>query len=150
VNKLVRMLGTPVVALAIAASTLVVLAPSATAEVIRNQGVVCQEGSNATRCGWVNLDATNNLVRAYGNVADKPGGANADVWLRTCLQYFDLVDGSTQTGWCAEARGADKAEARTSTYFCRNSRMYRAVVDWRWGNEPQYKFVSNWVKPNVC
>lgn len=149
-NRLSRILGTAVAALAVAASTLVVLAPSASAEIHRYQGIRCQEGPNATRCAWVNLDSTNNLVRAYGNVADKPGGADVDVYARACLQYFDLVDGSTQTGWCAEARAVDKATASGSVYYCRNSRMYRAVVHWRWGGEPEYSFVSDWVKPNVC
>lgn len=143
-----------VAALAVGAVIPVVQAPTASAEIYRELGKLCG-GSRAIRCGWVNLDSTNNLVRAYGAVWDNTG-TGAYVGINVCVAYQN-ADGSATVvlETCNQVPELGTAvNYHSDTYSCRNGRQYRAYVYWTW-NPPGPEretgiFNSAWVSPNVC
>lgn len=74
-----RALATSVLGLALVGS---LPGPASAAVITAHQGQDCT-GSQVLRCAYVNLDTTNNRVRAYATVRDVAGGSNYDVGVST-------------------------------------------------------------------
>lgn len=129
----------------LAAATTVVLVPatSASAEVYEKQGAWCENGPNVSRCAWVNVDSTNNRVRAYGTLDDHTSGPDR-VQVNVCI----LENGG---GRCATTVGTDSVTGRSPLISCWNGNSYRAVVYWHWNGHTGAGDVYSWpVQFNVC
>lgn len=148
-NKLARLLVVPLALLA----AVVLHAPPASAAIYEYQGWFCN-GTKLVRCGWVNLDSTNNQVRAYGRAWDTTS-ARVIVDLHVCLQWRTGPGAPAEMGDCGEyISDPEVTNAWNDTTRCYNSRQYRAYVFWVW--DPPGAAVergqhhSSWVAPNVC
>jgi len=142
----------PLATLAAVVSMIVLPAPAASAAIYQFQGIACA-GSKLIRCGWVNLDSTNNRVRAYARASDTTAGT-VTVDVHACLQRLN-PGGAAEMRNCGEyISDPEVAVAITDTEGCSNGREYRAYVFWVWDPPgaavERGQWWSNWVRPNVC
>ena len=114
-------------------AVLVLAAASAAEAVVVGRGLRCV-GVNALRCGWVNMDTTNNRVRGYADIKDHTTHQNAQVQISSVRLYrtsnpdggtwFEVQNGGAP-GW-AEYYDVDSTGLAT----CLPGHWYR--VDYRW------------------
>jgi hypothetical protein len=117
-----------------AAVVAVLPTPAQAAVVTAHQGKSCA-GSEVPRCAWINLDTSNDRMRAYADVRDAAGGGNYDVLLNTVW-----VDEYTAGRWVERTfvhhssdgwhTDADLLSANTLT--CSGSRTYRVRMEAGW------------------
>jgi hypothetical protein len=122
-----------IVLMLLLALTLVAGAPAAQAEIIYGVGKRCA-GDQAVRCGYINVDTTNNRVRGYAQITDTTFRTDTYVQISSVRLYrTSNPDGGT---WTEVANGGASGWAQefdndsTSLATCYVGHYYR--VDYRW------------------
>ena len=112
----------------------------ADAEIREYQAYRCV-GERAYRCGWLNVDTTNNKVRGYASISDLSSGDVGVVQIGTVRLYrasssngpwTEIASGNTNAGY-EELYDQD----RTSLGNCYTGEWYKVEYRWYWA-EPGY------------
>jgi hypothetical protein len=114
-------------------AVLVLAAASAAEAVVVERGLRCV-GLNAFRCGWMNMDTTNNRVRGYADIHDHTLHQDAQVQISKVRLY--RTSNPEGGSWTEVAVGGASGWAydydvdSTGLATCYAGHWYR--VDYRW------------------